>query len=366
MYAQAAGATLGPDTELEPSAQTADAVAALRMVDIVVVGDVQALGKVQQAVGARGPARAQLRWSWRADFLASDVLVPDAGDARARCVIDLSRATLARLYFADAAAQRFLIRDLQLLAGLDELAKEELAQIIQASLEALLENTAAGLTREQVSRVMREHADPPHPLRRAVAAAATTSEQPSAASARRESSSPWSVDVFYAAQSYARRVAAAHGPGAGLTLRWPRRAPRISGWLTGQYWLPQRFEGELVGAKLDTVALRAGMSLERQFAERVAVGVRAGLGFDLVHVSPRTNAPERVTLTSEHWSSPLVVCVALRANFQLSRLMSVDVSLLADADFNHRHYDVQAPNGRNVVLEPWPVRPGVSVGLGTP
>src|SRR3954468_18219454 len=57
---------------------------------------------------------------------------------RARAFVDLKRPAHAVLWFVDSARDRVLIRDLESSPGREEITREELAHILEASTEGLL------------------------------------------------------------------------------------------------------------------------------------------------------------------------------------------------------------------------------------
>ena len=84
------------------------------------------------------------------------VLTPQRGGHAplARVFIDATRLDVAIVYLVDATWERILVRRLLLERGLDEVAREELAHIVEASVLALRAGGRIGVTREEASRAL--------------------------------------------------------------------------------------------------------------------------------------------------------------------------------------------------------------------
>lgn len=96
----------------------------------------------------------------------NQVLSPESGMRVEAWITERSSGSL-RLYFASVDAKtrkaRYLLRDLALERGLDEVASEELAQAVHLSASALVEGELM-TAREQVEESLREQAPVPEPV----------------------------------------------------------------------------------------------------------------------------------------------------------------------------------------------------------
>jgi hypothetical protein len=129
--------------------------------------------------------------------------------------------------------------------------------------------------------------------------------------------------------------------------------------------LPQHLEGPLIGARLDTIALRLGAGLTRDAAEWARLGFWVGGGLDVVYIDPRPGSAQGAVLSSARYSHTTVASAVVEMSARISRDVSLVAALFADTDFRPRHYDVTTPNGVTTVLEPWRVRPGIVLGVAT-
>jgi len=249
-----------------------------------------------------------------------------------------------------------LARDIDLGRGLDDLGKEELGQIVASSIEALLDNSASGMDREQMTTVLAERSPPP-----------ASGTDPGVVRTAASESQAAIVDLgaFYSVQAFAPGVAVSQGPGAFGSVGIPSRTSRLSARWSAQYVLPQQLEGPLVGVRLDTIALRLGAGYERDLGEGIRVGLWLGGGIDLAHIDPRQGETQVARLTDPRYTETTLVTVIAEVSARMSKDVRFVGALVADSDLHPRHYDLATPTGTSTVLEPWRVHPGVVVGIAT-
>ena len=334
--------------------------------DITVAGRPVAFQWARALVGPRGPGGLQSRWT-RADRIEPlDILRgADAGrPGTLRCWLDLTDSRRARIYFAAPSSERFLTRDVELSGRFDELDREALAEVLELSLTALLEDQRAGLTRDEIEVLLAKRSRPaPAPERASVPVAPVT--PPKSATAPGGWPGSGTLGVFYAAQARGRNLPLAQGP--GLLASWGRSTSfREALWLSGQYQLPATAQQNQIGLQTETVALRAGLGVTWTAGKRV-ISARLGAGADLDHLTPRPGASDSsATLTSARWSSSLVGTAALGAGAQLGRHVSVGAHAFVDAWPTGVHYDLQVDDVVTPIFSPWRVRPGLALDLTFP
>jgi hypothetical protein len=284
---------------------------------------------------------------------------PAAGDAAVRGWVDLTDAHRARLTFA-TRSERFLIRDVELSGRFDEVDRAALAEVLELSVSALLENERAGLSRDEAQALLARRAAPPAPPPGEPAAPLPPPPPP-------EVPSRWAAGAFYGAQAAAGDAPIAHGPGLLLSVahdpRGQRRGQGLSFWLSGQWnTLDATSEraGARIGVGLDTVAARAGIEIGND----AGVGLRAGLGADFVHIAPRAVLPDpSIALSPERWSTHFIVSLAGRVN--LAVLSPVRVAGLFVVDFTPTavSYDAVINGTPAPVFSPGRLRPGIVIEL---
>lgn len=349
-----------PPGETEPEAS----------LDVTVVGRPIDFQWARALVGPRGPGGLPSRWT-RADRFEPLDILGAAGPARPgtlRCWLDLSDPHRARVYFAARASERFLIRDVELSGRFDELDREALAEVLELSLAALLENQRAGLTRDETEALLAKRPGPAPASGKASAQAPAPIApvaSPRSASGARAWPGSGALEVFYAAQARGRDLPVAQGP--GLLASWGRSTTfREVLWLSGQVQLPATAQRDQIGLRTETVALRAGLGLAWMTGRR-SFSARLGAGADLDHLTPRPGtADASAALTSARWSSSLLGTAALGADARLGRRVSVGARAFVDVWPTQVHYDLQVDGVVTPIFSPWRVRPGLALDLTFP
>ena len=279
-------------------------------------------------------------------FSAAEVLVAGAPGVAARVWIEVAPTGQARITIADERAQRFLVREAALPTWPDEVARETIAQIVESSVTALLENQRLGMSRAEAnSALAARDRSPPKPAR-------TEQRQ--------------SVGVFYQAQLFSPQIALAQGPGLLWSISRPTRAGDVGLGASAQYVLPQDEVRADVGATLQAVALRLGTGLRGRTGALAHLSAWLGGGVDAVHVKPRQGQLGVATLTNAHWTSVTVLRAELRATALLGRRLGLALASSVEWDPIQRHYDVSGIDGTAAIVQPYTVRPGLSLALEWP
>jgi hypothetical protein len=187
---------------------------------------------------------------------------------------------LARLYFASAESGtvRYLLRDLELERGLDEVAAEELAQSVHLSTLALLDGQLE-TSREEVEQALKTDQDPAEPSR--AAAPATPAKIRKVA----PKTALWRLSP---ALGYAVDFRADEGIGHGPRLRL--RADSSSGfglWSRLQATLPHRTELTQLELELWGGSLLLAPSFRLPLAARWLLCGYAGASLELLHYTAR-------------------------------------------------------------------------------
>jgi hypothetical protein len=333
-------------------------------VDIVVAPSDDLLVEVRGAVGQRAFASASVRWSAAPVIDTRDIMRPVSakGDAALRVWIDLSHPRTTRLYFANAAGARFLVRDLALSPTFDAVDREAVGEVLELAVSALLEDDRAGMNRQQMESLLGAAPQPPRPPPRDAVAAPAPSWRPVV-----------DVAVTYTAQAFSVPLPIAHGPGLAVAAGTNRGSLALSLWTTGQYQVPESFEQNGVGVELSTIALRAGVEGGLQLAARrpgrafsgTFAGLRLGAGADFVHVRPFADSGDpTLTVNAPHWSTSPVLLVAVRFTTSIGDDVEIVAEPLVDVVLTREHYDVSSGGARSVILPPFGVRPGAMLGVG--
>ncbi len=333
-----------------------------RTVEIVVVGSELDFEAMRTALGTNAFDGATVRWSEKASLASEELFErrPEASDVEVRAWIDLTDPKQASLYFADRAGERFLVRTVSLPDGLSPLGREALAQVLELSVKAMLEDDRIGMSRAETSELLnaRRSKEPVKP--------ATVPDVPPEPEPAPEPSheSSLGAEIFYGARLHSSDVSLVHGPGLGLG--WLTEGPtwQSTFWVTGQYELPEKLVTPEIGVEWTTVRVQGGVGLDYVTGSSFFVGGRLGAGVDVTRFSPEPgSSSESVALEPSSVSTAPVIGLALEGSVLLASQLSASLRLLASFYPVRVHYDVEVDGVRTSVLAPYWVRPGLELSL---
>jgi hypothetical protein len=313
------------------------------VVHIFVVGADRA--SVQPLVDVFSRHDSNLRLTHVPVFSAADVMTGDERGVAARVWIEVGAGGRARITITDQRAQRFLVREAALPTWPDELARETIAQVVESSVAALVENQGLGMTRAQAHSLLLGHDERPSPPQRA--------------------ENQCGLGAFYQAQIFSPQILWAHGPGLRGQVTTPTRVGPAGLSVSAQYVLPQTRDDAYVGARLQGVALRVGVGIERQ-RPRLRLAAWLGAGIDAVHVQPQQGSLGVATLTSTRWTAVTVLRAEVRVGLRVAKRMALFLTPSLEWDPKKRTYSVTGVDGQTGVVAPYAVRPGLSLGLEWP
>jgi hypothetical protein len=265
---------------------------------------------------------------------------------RARAFVDLKRPAHAVLWYVDSARDRVLIRDLESAPGREEITREEVAHILEASTEGLLSGEAIGVPRSEALPLL--------------------SPKPKAPPKPRTPGEHVEVVALYEVQILSGAPRFQHGPEAGVHL--PLRLGGLDWglWLAGQYRLPGTVDGEPVGVRFEGGAIRALVTLGQRLGSNSQLKWGLGAGADFVNLRPTGSATDTVALDAERLLAFTVVRAAVGFELRAAQSVSIWSRIAADFDFSDTSYVFERRTGEDVVLRPWPVRPALAAGVGFP
>jgi hypothetical protein len=322
---------------------------------------------------------ADAQWTRAERFDVREIFESAAG-ARANvlgCWLDLTLPKRARLYFAAPSGQRFLLREVELSGRLTEVDRASLAEVLELSVAALLENERIGLSRaeaeswladRQASETAERAAGPP-PARPAPPVAIVPAATPTAAlSARR---TVYGLGVLFAEQAISPDFPLAQRLGAFASLGRLIRSGWLAGVVAGEYQFSVSARNADIGVRLRSwlayAALEVGHLRERPVeATRFwwrSWFARLGAGVDFTRVAPQSGTQASAELAPVHWSSAFAVRLALGTSWALGQRLALDVQLFADLFPTAVHYDVEVGGDVQTTFSPWRVRPGLALGL---
>lgn len=292
---------------------------------------------------------AQVDFRRVAHLQGSDVLHPAAADDGVpRVFIDLGNPFVARICIADGRLEHFLLRELDMPTGLDELGREALAQAVESSMAALLDGETPGLSRDQASQVLgliadaRLTAPPPPPVTRP--------------------SIRLDLSLAYGVQAFADQIPIVHGPSTELAITW-RRASDLGIFTSLGLLVPQETADMRIGVRLSALTLRAGLRWGGALSANTALEASAAAGLDVAFVTPRPGLDATATLYPSTRHTVDVVQLAVTFAMSLAAQWQLTFTPTIEGDMRARHYDVESDGQLVPILQPFRVRPGLVVGV---
>jgi hypothetical protein len=264
----------------------------------------------------------------------------------------------ARVFFTvatkDAEAPHYLVTDLSLAHGLDDLASEQLAQVVYFSSMGLWAGNLES-TRKQM-----EEGLPPRPAAAPAQAPEPEATTPSAKEATDAPSSGVRVRVEYSAR-WRNAPGLAQTVGAALGAFRRRGAYEIGGLFHAGVLLPQKAMAS--GVELDTqgVAFALGATGARDLASHTRLEVEVGFSVDAVRY--RTGALADASLTPTSGGTDLQPFAVARVGLEYEAgPVGLGLHALVATELFRTHYDVAIDARRSEVLFPWIVQPGIVAG----
>jgi hypothetical protein len=262
----------------------------------------------------------------------------------------------ARLYFVrggDRGPATYLVRDIGLERGLDEMGAERIAEAIHFSVLALIEG---GASTERSEVVQALETDAPDTVNRAKAADTgrppTVARAPPALPRERRA-----VDVGLGYGAALRGdEGLGHGPRATVLVPLGGALAAAASIRTA---LPVKRALESVDLQLYGASLAVGMDLRTVSSKAASLDVSTGPGFDLVHYKPLRSSSVANAIGEEETEVRPTWNVGARATFDTSFRWA----LLAECSIalSRTHYDVSISGSRRTIGRPWTASP--SIGL---
>ncbi|MEM7155212.1 MAG: hypothetical protein AAF799_20355 [Myxococcota bacterium] len=292
---------------------------------------------------------------------------PDPEHAVARVWVRIERAR-ASVFIVDSDWQRIFIRHVPLESGFDEVAQEQLATIVHASVESLLAGGEIGVHRQRAAATLgiplaREREPGPEP--EAVATPPeepAVFEEPTIAGAKHR---PLGVDlaVGYGVTLWSMRLAPSSGPrlDARLRIRSPSR-PKLDGLvgLRGSYATPLRASNEALEVRMQSVDARAAGGMWWAPRPRFAARMELDVGMTSNHAVSRAVGPDAVAARDD-WHFLPASGVELGLAWRVAPSLWLGAAARVDGTWVGIRYRVSDTG--DVLFAPWRVRPGVVLEL---
>jgi hypothetical protein len=251
-----------------------------------------------------------------------------------------------------------LVREIAGDASNPELVREELGHILQTAVEGLQAGEEVGAPRDDALKEVTPDDDAGEAPRELAPdlAPAEPDDAGGRAPARELRFGP-----RYELSWLAAGARFEDGPGAVFAFARPL------GFELGAYYRrPLKVVDTPVGVRLQTLSVRGLVTLQVWRAERASVRLGAGAGADFVRVSPLGDPGRSVELSPGAWLKLAVARLQASYAHRALSFMELELSVGMDLDVNDTRYVFQQGSGEQSVLDPWPVRPFVSLGATVP
>ena len=309
-------------------------------------------------------------------FERSALLDANVQDGRVWVFVALERERRARLYFRGPFGERFLLRELSLRAGLDEVGRELIARVVQTSTVALL-RSREGISRAQaeveVARVAAQSPDaasepaaepkaatPAHADDDAPGAVPADQEDDASAPSERQERS-WLLGVRVLGGWTGGDLGARLGAGIEAGVRLLRASsPRLRVRLAFEPSLPQSIDAGGIEAEVISWPLRLGLDLGWARGAH-AFWLGASTGIDVVRLSSDRASDPSLSLSAPATYLRPVSRAELRYELAQGPLL-LSAALMLDVAWARSHYDVIADGTRTRVATPWRLRPALALG----
>lgn len=291
----------------------------------------------------------------RIELLDPNEVFAPAGFAGVRVWLSMPEATTARLVFAvqeeASALPRFLVRDVTLDGGLDEVGQEQLAQVVYLSAQALWAGTVETSQQEVEASLARSRQG----------TASSSKARPKARSSPPEPATPsFEFGPEYVLRNHGDE-GLSHSLGATFGASLPLAGFRPGARLHVGFTFPRSAEKESLRLELGGGNARVGLAPAWRLSQSVWMTTEAGPGLDLVRFSP-TFDESAVAPEESRWDFRPFVYAGVELRWALHGL-SLGLGALLAVQLQRTHYDVADDAARSEVLVPAVVQPALSAGV---
>ncbi len=278
---------------------------------------------------------------------------PAPDDVGTRVWIDVVGDDLARLYFVDVGLGRYLMRDVPLRNGLDELGRERIAQVMETSTLALLSGESV-MSRDQFERSLQ-----------ALEATAKSDPEPDREPEPqippgRHLTRP-AIGIAYQFYWSGPELDLLHGPALQVGLLRTLERGWFSATAVVAPSFPQVHQELGVEVRVRTTAVRLLFGRAWSTQQSWSWSARGGGGLSMSHISSRgidegwIEMPARTNVTP--WLQ-----AELGVNWELPRFV-LSAAFSSQLSVVDTHYDHSRGTDRERLFTPWLLQPGAVVGV---
>ncbi len=265
--------------------------------------------------------------------------------AAARVWIDLRDPARVTLYLTGDKADRVLIRQVPLVSRLDEVAREEIAHIVEATVDALLVGARIGVGQDEV--VVKKPAPVSAPV-----------EKPAHGPSL-------DLGIGYEVLMWSNSRGPVHGPAVFLGVAGRAGPLRPGVWISGELRIPTTIAGDPISTRLDQGAVRALFVGDWAASAKWLVRTGVGGGVDFVRISPEVAQGALVELEPAYVALAPMLRGLASVRYTFTTRSELFGGLAIDVDLFDTRYLVQRDGREDVVFHPWQVRPMALVGVAS-
>jgi hypothetical protein len=262
--------------------------------------------------------------------------------AVARVWVDLRDPGRVTLYLAGDKPDRLLVRHVPLVDHVDEVAREEIAHIVEATVDALLVGGRLGVVTDEAPKAT------PAPI-----------EHPPRGTSL-------DVGLGYAAQAWSSSIQPLlHGPAVFVGMAGRSGTVRPGVWMSGELRFPATIEGDPISTRLDQGAVRALGVADWAVSHRWILRAGLGGGVDWVHIAPEGKVGVKTDLRPAYFATVPMLRLLASARYLFSSKSELFAGVAADFDCFNTRYLVERDSGDEVVFHPWRLRPLAILGIAS-
>ena len=362
-----------------PPAVTAGSQREPWVTDIVLVGAIENAARLGFELGELLSAQGIVpRFQQRPTLSESELAAQQKPDdpSRGTVWILFPNSTTARLVFADHAHVRFLIRDIPLPQGMDDVGRESVEQVIESCFLALLQGEAA-ISRSEVQAAMKPYVVSAPGASQIPLAAVTQSKAPPAAQLRplpstepkplpatqpAPTQSPriltQRLGIGYGANGTGSDFGVEHGPELLAGVELVRRhdslfAAGAFDWHFAQHHRTREFDLSVQNSRLWLIA---GWRKPLKDPTSFVATIGPGIGFTRVTTTSLVGAAATVPSYVSPWAR-----VQSGLEWGTAPLV-IQLLLTADLAFYDTHFQITRDGAKETLAHPWFLRPGATLG----
>jgi hypothetical protein len=286
---------------------------------------------------------------------SSEVLASSPDEQLLRIWVVLDNVHLARVYFAEPSAGRFLVRDVYLHQGLDELGRENVAQVLVTSAKAFIEHNA-GSSVDEVVATMKSQAREPKSV-------APVEPEFKPKPTLRKSAQQWFFRLggFYGTRFETPNLVS-HGPGLLAFVGRETLDTRWAAVFRTQYFWPITARASDVDISIRALALRLAFVIEKPLSVDYDVGIEAGGGLEYVSYNSSATSDSGVSAVGRTGYFEPETWLGLRLSSRQSHWRWALVPGLSTS-LVRSHYDVIRQGRPQIEFAPWIMLPSCALEM---